>query len=73
MLKYVVRNPISITYMLFVAALNGALWGTMYFKVGGKPLSINPQDSLQTEQVLTNLLGLTALTVIDCFTNMGFG
>lgn len=66
---HVLRNPISINFLIILAFYNSFLWGSIFYKVDGETFGVRKDN----QEIAGNLMGLTFLTTQDMFVNMCFG
>ena len=62
---YTWRNPISIVFLVFLAAFQAFLQASIFGGVGAEKLSPKPKDRQMDVEILFNLIGLAFLTVSD--------
>lgn len=70
MFVHVKRNPISVSFLVVVAAMNSFLWASIYWKIGDDKFKIIGSDN---RELVINLLGMSFLIIQDGFIETSFG
>ena len=68
---HVFRNPVNVTYLIFLGFFNSLMWLSVYHGVDAPTLKIlTPKNDIG---IVLDLTGFSYLLVFDSFINMCFG